>query len=291
MLWKDKYELGVPLVDSQHRELFGRVEAFVQALRSAASWETRVEQVNRTLEFMKNYVVEHFRDEEAYQRRIGYPGHEAHKKLHEGMVQYVLEIEAEYQRRGFDEQLMQQFGGKLLAWLINHVASEDQRIADYAREKGWLVMSDRIYAPFLEATRNVFRLMLDLSDVYDRPADTFLYEDTLDIVIGVTGDLVGEVVYRFPRDTSLHMVNIMSGMEVDTVDEFVTSAIAEIANIISGNVVTLLSGDQFQCDILPPSLRKAGDAGGYALRTACCICTSLGEACLDIRLNPKQPHK
>jgi len=28
--------------------------------------------------------------------------------------------------------LMQEFGGKLLAWLINHVAAEDQRIANYA---------------------------------------------------------------------------------------------------------------------------------------------------------------
>ena len=35
----------------------------------------------------------------------------------------------------FNEQMMQQFGGKLLAWLINHVASEDQRIANYAIER------------------------------------------------------------------------------------------------------------------------------------------------------------
>ncbi|MPN51039.1 hypothetical protein SDC9_198680 [bioreactor metagenome] len=31
---------------------------------------------------------------------------------------------------------MQQFAGKLLAWLINHVAAEDQHIAAYAKEKG-----------------------------------------------------------------------------------------------------------------------------------------------------------
>lgn len=285
MFWKDKYELGVLLLDQQHRELFGRVEAFMQALRSDASWDAKVRQVNQTLEFMKSYVVEHFRDEEAYQTRIGYPGYEAHRKLHAGMVQYVVDMAAEYERRGFDEQLMQQFGGRLLAWLINHVASEDQHIADYAREKGWLAMSDKIYAPFLEATRNVFQLMMDLSDVYDRPAETFLYEDALDIVIGITGDLTGEVVYRFPRETSLRMVNIMSGIEMDTVDEFVTSAISEIANIISGNVITMFSGDDIRCDILPPALRRADDGGRYTLRTACCICTAAGEVCLDIRLN------
>ncbi|HWP50311.1 MAG TPA: hemerythrin family protein [Clostridia bacterium] len=136
MLWKDKYALGVPVVDAQHQELFRRVEAFVQTLRSPAAWEERVMLVNETLEFMKAYVVEHFRDEEAYQLRISYPGYHAHKKIHDDMVGYVLEVTSEYERSGYNEQLMQQFAGKLLAWLINHVAAEDQRIADYAIEMG-----------------------------------------------------------------------------------------------------------------------------------------------------------
>ncbi|ABW18759.1 bacteriohemerythrin [Alkaliphilus oremlandii] len=136
MLWKDKYELGVSIVDEQHKELFERVQAFMQVLRSPASWEDKVQRVNETLEFMKIYVVEHFRDEEAYQKRIEYPGYEAHKKIHGDMVNYVVQFSDEYEKSGCNEQLMQQFAGKLLAWLINHVASEDQRIADYAIEKG-----------------------------------------------------------------------------------------------------------------------------------------------------------
>ncbi|HWQ75965.1 MAG TPA: hemerythrin family protein [Syntrophomonas sp.] len=136
MLWKDKYALGVPLVDEQHKELFRRVEVFIQTLRSPSSWEEKVEQVNETLEFMKRYVVEHFHDEEVYQQGIGYPGYETHKKIHAGMVEYVVQVEREYKEKGFDEQLMQQFAGKLLSWLIHHVASEDQRIADYAKQRG-----------------------------------------------------------------------------------------------------------------------------------------------------------
>jgi hemerythrin len=42
----------------------------------------------------------------------------------------------QYEQSNNNEQLMQQFGGRLLAWLINHVAAEDQRIADYAKRKG-----------------------------------------------------------------------------------------------------------------------------------------------------------
>lgn len=136
MIWKEKYNLGVTLIDEQHQELFKRVDAFVQTLRSSASWEEKVKKVNDTLEFMNGYVVEHFKDEEEYQRRIGYPGYEEHKKVHDDMVSYVVEITAEYEKSGYNEQLMQQFGGKLLSWLINHVAAQDQKIADYAIEKG-----------------------------------------------------------------------------------------------------------------------------------------------------------
>ncbi len=136
MLWKDKYELGVPTVDAQHKELFKRVDLFMQTLRSNLDWDDKVERVNETLEFIKGYVVEHFKDEEAYQQQIGYPEYSAHQKIHSDMVLYVLQVSEQYENSGFSEQLMQQFGGKLLAWLINHVAAEDQRIAAYVKEKG-----------------------------------------------------------------------------------------------------------------------------------------------------------
>lgn len=136
MIWKEKYAVGVPVIDVQHEELFRRVTNFVTTLRSGGDWAEKEQSVNDTLDFMKAYVVEHFRDEEAYQRGIGYPGFEAHRKIHADMVRYVGEVAAEYEISPAKEQLMQQFAGRLLAWLINHVTAEDQKIADYDRKRG-----------------------------------------------------------------------------------------------------------------------------------------------------------
>ena len=135
MIWKEKYKVGVPEIDAQHEELFARVTSFVEVLRSDKEWSEKVSQVNQTLSFMKDYVVTHFHDEEAYQKEIGYPDAEAHKKIHNDMVAYVGAVAAQYEENGYEEVLIQQFAGKLLAWLINHVAAEDQKIADYARKK------------------------------------------------------------------------------------------------------------------------------------------------------------
>jgi hemerythrin len=136
MLWKDKYELHVPLIDSQHRDLFARVDMFLKTLRAPVSWEEKEAKVNETLDFMSQYVVVHFHDEESYQREIGYPGLENHQKLHTQLVCYVVQVKTQYEAEGCNEVVMQQLAGKLLAWLINHVASEDQKIASYAIEKG-----------------------------------------------------------------------------------------------------------------------------------------------------------
>lgn len=135
MIWKEKYMIGVPLIDEQHQELFQRVTDFVETVRSPQPWENKTAKVNSTLDFMKNYVVTHFRDEVQYQKEIGYPDVEAHQKIHNEMVQYVAGIAKQFEEGGYQEKLIQQFAGKLLAWLINHVASEDQKIGDYAKGK------------------------------------------------------------------------------------------------------------------------------------------------------------
>ncbi|MDF2656824.1 MAG: hemerythrin-like metal-binding protein [Bacillota bacterium] len=135
MIWRDKYKVGVQEIDAQHEELFARVTAFVETLRSDKEWSEKVSQVNETLSFMKDYVVTHFQDEEVYQAEIGYPEAGAHKKVHNDMVAYVGAVSEQYEKNGYEEVLIQQFAGKLLAWLINHVAADDQKIADYARKK------------------------------------------------------------------------------------------------------------------------------------------------------------
>jgi len=65
-----------------------------------------------------------------------YPELEAHKKAHasfkEGIENYVKIFEEE----GFNEDRIQEFGGKLMTWLIMHVAGMDQKIGEYVKSKG-----------------------------------------------------------------------------------------------------------------------------------------------------------
>jgi len=136
MMWKDKYKIGIDEIDKQHEELFGRVSDFNQAIRSDEDWETRVNKVKETMAFMKDYVITHFNEEEAYQEEINYPYLEEHRDAHIKFKESVNNYVKIFEEEGFAEEKIQEFGGKLMTWLIMHVGNMDQKIGEYVKSKG-----------------------------------------------------------------------------------------------------------------------------------------------------------
>ncbi len=136
MMWKEQYRLGMEEVDRQHKELFERLSSFIQTVRSDdMEWEEKIPEVKKTLEFMQEYVVEHFDSEEEFQQEIEYPGYEEHHEIHERFKSEIADFADRFKEKGFEEELAQEFSGKLMAWLINHVTGDDQKISEYLEEK------------------------------------------------------------------------------------------------------------------------------------------------------------
>ncbi|WP_031514732.1 bacteriohemerythrin [Desulfofalx alkaliphila] len=136
MMWKEKYKIGVDTIDRQHEELFRRVSAFIQVVQQKTDWEEKLAQVKETMAFMQEYVIFHFDDEEAYQESINYPDLENHKKAHAKFKASVGQYAERLDKEGYSEELVQEFGGKLMTWLIMHVAAMDQKIGEYVQSQG-----------------------------------------------------------------------------------------------------------------------------------------------------------
>ncbi|HHV97285.1 MAG TPA: chemotaxis protein CheX [Clostridiaceae bacterium] len=110
--------------------------------------------------------------------------------------------------------------------------------------------------PFYIAACDVFELMLSLHPKRSslKAVEELINTKEASVVLGVTGDLKGIVIFSFPKEMALEMVKIMSGIEMEEIDGFVSSALGEIGNIISGNALTLLSKNNYKCDITPPQI-------------------------------------
>lgn len=110
--------------------------------------------------------------------------------------------------------------------------------------------------PFYTATKDIFKLMLDLDPQRQglQIMDDMVCSRETSVLLGVTGDLQGSVLFGFPENMALEMIKIMSGMDMNRIDSFASSALGEIANIIGGNALTELSKNNYSCDITPPQV-------------------------------------
>ncbi len=86
-----------------------------------------------------------------------------------------------------------------------------------------------------------------------RTGTTFTSQE-LTSLIGVTGKVEGVVLYGMSLICAQKIVSKMLGMPITEFDEMASSAIAELANMITGNATAGLEANGFVCDITPPSL-------------------------------------
>ncbi|HIY22633.1 MAG TPA: bacteriohemerythrin [Candidatus Flavonifractor merdigallinarum] len=250
MMWKDSYRLGVERIDQQHMELFRMTEDLVNAVKEGAS----VEVYQKALGFLKEYVIYHFRDEEAYQASIQYSGLEAHKEEHRQFTQTVVNYEKRLTECGFDEKTMKDLAGTVTAWLIYHVVDTDQKIVTGETAAGEENHFEHYVDLFTHSTLDVLESMagLDRTSVQMHTINPYQPEGDLVVQIQLVGDLSGEVVFGYSKELALHLLQTMTGMELTELDELVQSALCELANISCGNAATALTRRGLKCDIKPP---------------------------------------
>ena len=86
--WNQSYNVGIEHVDKQHKHLV----YLINSLYNACLDEKNIleETFTSVMKEMVEYVMIHFRDEEAIMESVNYPQLNEHKKKHEAFVKEVL---------------------------------------------------------------------------------------------------------------------------------------------------------------------------------------------------------
>lgn len=195
MMWKDSYRLGVERIDEQHKELFRMTEDLVNAVQRGAS----VTEYQKVLEFLQDYVIYHFRDEEAYQASIQYEGLAAHQAEHRQFTQTVQQYEKRLTENGFEEKTMKDLAGTVTAWLIYHVVDTDQKILSgkkaSAQEKQFSQYADLLSHHALDVMEAMAGL--DRSSITQEQVDARKPQGDVFVKIQLVGDVKGEAVFMW----------------------------------------------------------------------------------------------
>lgn len=127
--WTEDLATGIEKIDEQHRELFRRVNELMEACAKGKGKE----QVLKTSNFLSEYVVMHFGDEEKIMREKNYPGYEAHKAQHDGFVKRFAEIKEKLGQTGPTVDLVIKMNNFLVDWLFNHIKKTDKALGAYLK--------------------------------------------------------------------------------------------------------------------------------------------------------------
>lgn len=120
--WKDDLATGISEVDQQHRELFRRINAFLDACDHG----TGKEELFDMLRFLDDYARLHFRAEELLQERYNYHDRVRHRGYHHWFIQQLTELKRRFFVEGPTGELLREINRLVVGWLLEHIAEKDQ---------------------------------------------------------------------------------------------------------------------------------------------------------------------
>lgn len=118
-------------------------------------------------------------------------------------------------------------------------------------------MNTQYMDPFVIALENVLTKygVTDIQTGQLQKKESMYIESDVTAIIGLVGNIRGNVAFSLSVDTSKKILSVMmDGEPVPEMDNMARSTIGELANMITGTALTLLSKTGTTTDITPPSV-------------------------------------
>ena len=140
--------------------------------------------------------------------------------------------------------------------------------------------------PFLMAAKKVIQDVCFVEVQVQKPIlkETSFDEDSWVIIIGVTGEIKGQVLLAMDESNACGIASKMCMMEVITIDDFASSALSELGNMIMGNAATVFSSGGIGIDITPPTLSHGKVEFKSSYVKSLCIPMTVGEIEVELFL-------
>ncbi len=121
--WHDKFSIGIPEIDNQHKILFELLNNLEQATHSTEFEDI----IPNTLDKLSDYVDVHFATEEKYMAENGYEDLQKHHEIHEALKERVYEEIKLNQNQGYSTLKVMHLYNFLREWIENHILIEDHK--------------------------------------------------------------------------------------------------------------------------------------------------------------------
>lgn len=129
-VWKQDFELGLPTIDEQHKELLNIGNRIHELLKSHDEMDDDYDEILDVIDELKDYTVYHFNTEEELFIKYNYPEYEIHKKEHDDFIEYLNSVdfeEIDSDQKDFLKELLE----KIVNWVFRHIITTDFKYKEF----------------------------------------------------------------------------------------------------------------------------------------------------------------
>ena len=129
--WTEELATGVSVIDNQHKELFVRINT----LLDACSRGRGKEELGRVIQFLEDYVITHFSEEEMRMKQHAYPDYASHKALHEEFIRNFKDLREQFITDGPAVYVVIKTNHVVVDWLTAHIKKVDKALGSFLKDK------------------------------------------------------------------------------------------------------------------------------------------------------------
>ena len=134
MEWTDKLATGISTIDSQHKELFKRINNLVSAIKQHRCKE----EIDGTIKFLEDYARIHFSEEEKHMRETNYAGLDVQREDHQKYLAALAELkeQASLPRvQGSSYDLSATTNQVVVDWIVDHIVKLDMKFGAFLNSR------------------------------------------------------------------------------------------------------------------------------------------------------------
>lgn len=128
IVWTPNLSVGLDNIDDQHKIWFEKANGLFEAGKEGRAKDY----INTMIDFLDEYTKKHFKDEEAYMTKIGYPEIKAQKQAHAGFINDIAKLKSDFNESGGNIAVIINANSIVVKWLTNHIKNMDKKIGEYA---------------------------------------------------------------------------------------------------------------------------------------------------------------
>lgn len=126
MEWNETYNIGIEVIDNQHRQILDYINALEQVKNTGQR-----DKIKEVLEDLIDYTQSHFSFEENLLEQVSYQYLPSHRGIHELFVKRLNDYRLKFEK---GEAIENDLYRLLSKWLINHIQHDDQDYVDAVRD-------------------------------------------------------------------------------------------------------------------------------------------------------------